>query len=77
MSIDAKNKAKELVDKFELLEHSTYDGWGGKEYFSEELAKQCALICVEQIQSALEGYDDTANDGYGYWEQVKEEINKL
>lgn len=40
-------------------------------------AKKCAIVCVDEIQKSLEGFDDTANDGQGYWEQVKEEIGKL
>jgi hypothetical protein len=70
----AKEKAKELVEKYHALEqcnnHSdlVLDG-----NICAHLAKQCALIAVEQ---AMEGYFwETPN--YKYWQQVKDEIEKL
>lgn len=53
----AKEKAKELVNKFEVLKHPTYDGWGGEEEFTEGLAKECAIICVDEILRMFEGLD--------------------
>jgi len=68
-------KAKELVEKFKDFAH----GYNKKGYEGQLILNQksCALICVDEIQKALEGHDDTAYDGYGYWEQVKKEINSL
>lgn len=71
MTID--KKAAELLLKFWIKPDINKVG----AYMNKDLAKQCAVKCVEEIQSALEGHDDTANDGYGYWEQVKEAINLL
>ena len=72
-----KEKANELVEKFylELRQHSfNYD---------EETSKQCALICVDEIQKTdallnesdaqcIEGYEDTIR--IEFWEEVKQEI---
>lgn len=64
-----KEKANELVEKFylELRQHSfNYD---------EETSKQCALICVDEIQNTKSVcVNDTE---YEYWEDVKHEIELL
>jgi len=59
-----KEKAEELVDKMKLCLFS--DG-----YYD---AKQCALIAVDEILNV--GFMDT-NDLYDYWQEVKQEIEKL
>ena len=58
----AKEKALELVSKMCLLD-----------YRDENIiiAKQCALICVDEI---LEFHDRI---DVKYWKEVKQEINKL
>ena len=85
----AKEKAKELVDRYLNIE----DTLGANErglLFLEE-AKQCALICVDEI---LENFDEgfirfsnnnaiknklhiTSHYTLGFYKEVKEEINKL
>ena len=55
----AKEKAMELVDKFQFMWMLKYD------------SKQCALICVDEI---LEFHDRI---DVKYWNEVKQEINKL
>ena len=73
---DAKEKAKELVDK--MLE-SLYDN--GSLSFKRilfEKAKQCALIAVDEILSM--GIMSDSGDwrmAKSYWEEVKQEIEKL
>ena len=75
-----KEKAKELVSKFENLvddcADSVYEACGHK------AGKGCALICVDEIIKAL----DSANIIYGseyryeetiFWEIVKQETIKL
>lgn len=61
-----KEKANELVDKFDNInvlgeEHNGY------------IAKQCALITVDEIRN------DKFNEGIlsGYWYEVRREIEKL
>ena len=68
----AKEKAKELFDKFYGIEpvQPIYIG------MDKGQAKQCALICVdEKIADALI-YGDV-NSAEGYLKEVKQEINKL
>ena len=65
----AKEKALELCVKF--FEPSIFE-YEKKQYF-EEMAKQCALICVDEI---LETYIDI-DPKLKYWQEVKQEINKL
>ena len=61
--MDAKEKAKELVDKFDnTMEFST----------PQRFAKQCALIAVDEILSAI-GFSVMDE----YWQEVKQEIEKL
>lgn len=68
--MDSKQKAKELVDRFEDYAY----------YYEVQLSnedkciwnqKQCALICVDEI---LEFYDRV---DVKYWKEVKQEIEKL
>ena len=59
-----KEKARELVQKFTLML--------SPDYYQQE-AKQCALICVDEI---LETYIDL-DPKLNYWKVVKQEINKM
>lgn len=64
-----KEKAKELVDKF---------NYEGKHYLMLD-AKQCALIVVDEI---IKNEYDEENEPYvmnniKYWQDVKQEIQKL
>jgi hypothetical protein len=57
-----KQKAKELVEKMEK----------DFQYFaSREIAKQCALIAVDEIINSGKDVDEFAD---AYWEEVKQEI---
>ena len=67
-----KEKAKELVDKYNFL----------KEIFIPSIheQKQCALIAVDEILDAItfNMYDEDAyNKEDNYWQEVKQEIEKL
>ena len=72
----AKDKAKELVDGFK------YRTIRGTEFetMSISLAKQCALICVDEIVKN-QPYDiytiDQCNNLTKYWREVKQEIKQL
>jgi len=66
-----KEKAKELYNKFE----DSITGLEGYEWWDS--AKQCALICVDEILkleppelSYLEPFSKS------YWQEVKNELNK-
>ncbi len=64
-----KEKAKELIDEYvdimPPIENQT-----GKSIIKH--AKQCAIIAVDAILSILN--ENCINDGY--WDEVKEELNK-
>ena len=72
----AKEKAKELVEKYlkkrveriDILEKLS------------ELAKQSALICVDEVLENISEEVSTYNPfmmNTDYWQEVKQEINKL
>lgn len=76
-----KEKAKELVDKFENISImcNTRD-------LDNEDAIKCALICVDEIlkiqplrstkmAAKLDRYSES--DSAEYWQEVKQEIEKL
>lgn len=63
-----KEKAEELVAKFE---------WYCEEVM--EYQKACALIAVDEIIYNISGLEDSVwyNNASGFWEEVKQEIEKL
>ena len=63
----AQEKAVELYSKYEQLGRDFTRGVS-----MHEFAKQCALICCDQVLS-----DMGADRGYSYWAEVKAEIEKL
>ncbi len=80
--MEAKEKSKELVEKF-LLTENQY-----KEYADMQQAKQCALIAVDEIikncqetTKLYEFYDiihsNISMQPLDYWNEVKQEINNL
>lgn len=69
----AKDKAEELVHQYRMLMMNN-----GGDYVDETLvstlSKQCALIAVDEIM--LTQVDDPWSDE-DYWQEVKQEIEKL
>lgn len=64
--IKEQQKAKELVGRFLILFPNSHI----------HLSKECALICVEEIEKA----QDTGNNynpQIAYWKHVKEQIKSL
>ena len=61
-----KEKAKELVDKFTVV---------GLQQRNEGI--QCALIAVDEILNVTAGLNGWINGFQSYWEEVKQEIEKL
>jgi len=45
--------------------------------FIEEQAKQCALIAVDEIIKSIRWSSDFNNEQKKYWQEVKQEIEKL
>jgi len=70
MELSPKEKAKELVDRFLNMEFGIF-----KEYLPNHIiiAKQSALICVDEILDAVEDVYKL----YDFWYEVKQEIKKL
>lgn len=89
----AEEKAKELVLKFVIVPDEAMPIDSNKAWIDKILAKQCALIAVDEIQKDREfifheygiGYmgsatarkDFSKHKLYKYWEQVKEAIQIL
>ena len=67
----AKEKAEMLVDKF-YQEAPLEDI---KFYSNDVMAKQCALIAVNEIIDSLQIKNYSQADQYEYWNEVKQEIN--
>ena len=62
-----KEKAEELAASFMFMCHEC-------DYLSK--AKQCATLCVDEILEFITKYDNHLPD-FRYWEEVKQEIQKL
>jgi hypothetical protein len=63
-----KEKAQELIEKF-----GTYAVmWSGGIEVERQNVKQCALITVDEVLGYM-----GADRGYIFWQQVKQEIEKL
>jgi len=70
-----KEKAEELINKFLIqTENYTYCG------LYRTVAKKCALIAVDEIMEEIKKWNMSVID-YGnriqYWQDVKQEIEKL
>jgi hypothetical protein len=64
--MNAKEKAKELVNKFHG--HT----WNGEDNLDNFNAKECALICCDEVLGYM-----GADRGTAFWNEVKQEIEKL
>ena len=69
----SKEKAEELVNKYSI--------WCWNEVVCDyEIAKQCALIAVNEIINSNPHSNPLNTDVYstmGWWQEVKQEIEKL
>ena len=69
-----KQKADKLCIDF-LMKPNTTDI---RFYMDKQLAKQCALIAVDEILEAIDWHAyEAPNKEIFFWEQVKTEIEKL
>ena len=68
----AKEKAKDLVESYKW-----FACWGRfeDEYENLQNSKKCALIAVDEIIYQM--YDKYEIVDYRYWNEVKQEIEKL
>ena len=67
--MNSKEKASDLVCDFYEVQSNEYD-YG----INWEMAKQCALIAVDEILNAINPFGQFL--GGDYWQEVKEEIEK-
>ena len=78
-----KEKAEDLVAKYDIkvevifTEHSIPSIINADMLFSS--AKKCALVAVDEIVHNIDGLDDSVwySNTYSYWQEVKQEIEKL
>jgi len=72
-----KEKAKELVEKYYKKVYPVKAFSSTGLYEAKEKAVKAALICVDEVLLIL--YHNSAINGYriNYWQEVKQEIEKL
>lgn len=72
-----KEKATELYNKYFLLHESSTDENGVwiVSALNKGLAKKCALITLDEVIENIE--DDYLETDLKYWQEVKQEIEKL
>ena len=72
--MNAKEKAEQLYDKF--LQYVP-----AEEEFEHEYAKKCALIAIDEVlnntKKILNVLDTNSMYNNWFWEEVKQEIEKL
>ena len=66
-----KEKAEELILKFMRLQEPNYN------WFHSKLAKQCALIAVDEMINDCDASSPFETTRFEFWQQVKTEINNL
>jgi hypothetical protein len=78
MRLSPKEKAEELVLRYLRIDNNT------KEWFNSYIAKQCALIAVDEILqifnnewTKLDFWTEEINGTINFWQEVKKEIEKL
>jgi len=75
-----KEKALSLLDKMETQTYSYQEYAGANSSIAEigyEAGKKCALITVDEIISMQEQVNIRFDFNIKYWEEVKQELEKL
>jgi len=75
-----KEKALSLLDKMERQTYSYQEYAGANSSIAEigyEAGKKCALITVDEIISMQEQVNIRFDFNIKYWEEVKQELEKL
>ena len=73
--MNPKEKAEELIGKFQ--EHAQYWDCYNDVPLEEKHSKQCALICVDELIELYEFEAPYRGFKISYWDEVKQEIEKL
>jgi hypothetical protein len=78
MTLSPKEKAEELVLRYLRIDNNT------KEWFNLYIAKQCALIAVDEILqifnnewTKLDFWTEEINGTINFWQEVKQELENL
>lgn len=71
MEMTPKEKAFELIDKYILLVPIEFGG------MDKNLAKQCALIAVDEIINSRKEHLVQSIKFYEYWTEVKRRLERL
>jgi hypothetical protein len=74
-----KDKAENLVNNYRVMLMQT-DTDAGQEILCTSIAKQCALIAVQEIINANPHSNPFTTEVYStmlFWQEVKNEINNL
>jgi hypothetical protein len=77
--MEAKEKAENLVNNYRVMLMQT-DTDAGQEILCTSIAKQCALIAVQEIINANPHSNPFTTEVYStmlFWQEVKNEINNL
>ena len=72
MELTPKEKAKELFSKYQNI-YLTEDSMG----IDDEIAKQCALIAVDEIIKIKLLWFQKDTEYLDFWKEVKEELLKM
>lgn len=72
MENTAKGKAEELIHNFENVDFLKDVG-----SMDIELARQCAIVCVEKLILNTDMYFGNINPKWSFWEEVKQELEKM
>ena len=78
--MNPKEKALSLLDKMEKQTYSYQEYAGAHPSIAEigyEAGKKCALITVDEIISMQEQVNIRFDFNIKYWEEVKQELEKL
>lgn len=83
----AKDKAKELANKFYSINNKKGHKDATNPYISRDFAKECAIIAVSAIiesnptsplkGSYIEIFSDMVDEAIEFWTEVKQELEKL
>ena len=75
--MNAKEKAKELVEKYLKLEIEIGGEFDGYLTMKMHDAKECALITVDEIINSRPAITDSQVDYINFWSNVKSELQSF
>jgi hypothetical protein len=74
-NLSSKEKAIEIFEKF--YSHKWQKHTSTRNYKIESMTKSSAKWCSNQLVNEIINLDNFSIEGREYWEQVKQEIEKL